>query len=175
LHIWRLRSVTADDTCSLHALACEPLVYRFLFDGAPPSVECIANRVAQAIASTATPGMGMLILEDSSARCWGCVELRPYPAARSAEITYLLHPQRWGEGVATRMTWTAITHVFQLSHIDQVIAGHDLPNTASFAVMRRLGMRFHKNVQYPLGAGAEYILHRSDHGPIHRPALMPVG
>jgi len=27
------------------------------------------------------------------------------------------------------------------------------------AVIRRLGMRFHKNVHYPLGARVEYVLH----------------
>jgi RimJ/RimL family protein N-acetyltransferase len=72
------------------------------------------------------------------------------------------------------MAWTAITHAFRSRQIDAVIAGADLPNTASFAVMRRLGMRFHKSVQYPLGDGAEYLLHRNDAGPTPRPALIPL-
>ena len=38
--------------------------------------------------------------------------------------------------------------------------------------MRRLGMRFHKNVQYPLGAGVEYVLHRDDAGPLPGPILI---
>jgi hypothetical protein len=42
------------------------------------------------------------------------------------------------------------------------------------AVMRRLGMRFHRNVQYPLGGGAEHILYRDDPGPVPRPALIPL-
>jgi RimJ/RimL family protein N-acetyltransferase len=33
-----------------------------------------------------------------------------------------------------------------------VIAEADLANAASVAVMQRLGMHFHKDVQYPLGA-----------------------
>jgi RimJ/RimL family protein N-acetyltransferase len=73
------------------------------------------------------------------------------------------------------MAWTAITHTFLSSQIDSVIAGTDLPNTASLAVMRRLGMRFHREVQYPLGAGVEYVLHRDDVGPIPKPVLMPLG
>jgi hypothetical protein len=48
------------------------------------------------------------------------------------------------------------------------------PNDASFAVMRRLGMRFHKNVQYSLGTGAEYILHRDDPAPKPEPTLIPL-
>jgi len=38
--------------------------------------------------------------------------------------------------------------------------------------MRRLGMRFHKAVPYPLGAGEEYVLYRGDPGPMPRPAML---
>jgi len=153
---WRLCPGTAEDARSLHALACEKPVYRFLFDGTPPE-------------------MGMWMLQDGSAQCLGCVELRPYPLARSAELTYLLHPDCWGRGLATRMAWSAITLAFASPRIDCVIAGHDLPNTASLAVMRRLGMRYHRSVRYPLGAGAEYVLHRDDPGPMPRPVPIPIG
>ena len=95
----------------------------------------------------------MWFLENVPTRYAGCVELRPYPSPRSAELIYLLDPRYWGQGLARRMAWTAITHAFLSSQIDSVIAGTDLPNTASLAVMRRLGMRFHKDVQYLLGAG----------------------
>lgn len=171
---WLLRPVRQNDTDSLHALACHPLVYRYLFDGAAPDREFIANRVTQAIANTVTSSLGMWILQGRITSCAGCVELRLYPLPNSAEITYLVHPNYWGQGLATRMAWTAITLAFAAPSIDWIIAGHDLPNTASLAVMHSLGMRFHKAVQYPLGAGAEYILHRGDSGPMPRPALIPV-
>jgi RimJ/RimL family protein N-acetyltransferase len=118
---WLLRPVNQNDIDSLHALACHALVYRYLFDGAAPSHEFVAERVTQAITNAATPGLGMWILGGRSASCAGCV-----------------------------------------------------PNTASLAVMRRLGMRFHRSVKYPLGPGTEYILHRDDGGPVRRPALIPV-
>jgi RimJ/RimL family protein N-acetyltransferase len=70
------------------------------------------------------------------------------------------------------MSWTAITQAFLSPQIDSVIAGADLPNTASFAVMKRLGMQFRRNVRYPLGCGAEYIIRRNDAGPTPRPALI---
>lgn len=163
-----------DDTGRLYQLACEPPVYRFLFDGTPPSQAFIANRVAQAIAHRTTPGLGMWLLENGAGSCMGCVELRPHACAAHAEVTYLLHPQTWGQGLATRMAWTIIAQAFQSSHINAIIAGHDIPNNQSRKVMHRLGMRFHQDVQYPLGAGAEYILQRSDPGPTPRPALIPI-
>jgi RimJ/RimL family protein N-acetyltransferase len=116
----------------------------------------------------------MWFLEHDSTRYAGCVELRPYSSWRSAEVTYLLDPRYWGQGLAPRMAWTVITHAFLSSQIDSVIAGTDLPNTASLAVMRRLGMRFHKDVHYPLGPGVEYVLRRDDAEPLPNTALIPL-
>jgi [ribosomal protein S5]-alanine N-acetyltransferase len=172
---WHLRPADLNDIDGLHALAANPLVYRYLFDGVPPDKEFIARRIAETLANAGESGLGMWFLEDFSTRYAGCVELRAYPSPRSAELTYLLDPRYWGQGLALRMARTAITHAFFSSQVDSVIAGTDLPNTASLAVMRRLGMRFHKNVRYPLGAGVEYVLHRDDAGPLPRPVLIPRG
>ena len=174
-HAWRLGPADLNDIDGLDALEANPLVYRYLFDGVPPDKEFIARAVAQSVANAGETGLGMWFLEDSSTRYAGCVELRPYPSPRSAELIYLLDPRYWGQGLALRMAWTAITHAFLSSQIDSVIAGTDLPNTASLTVMRRLGMRFHKDVQYPLGAGVEYVLHRDDIGPLPKPDLIPLG
>jgi RimJ/RimL family protein N-acetyltransferase len=169
---WRLRLATLDDIDGLHSLASIPLVYRYLFDGAAPEREFIAGWIAQSLASAADTGVGMWLLGKSSARYAGCVELRPDLSARSAELTYMLDPEYWCQGLAVRMSWTAITQAFLSPQIDSVIAGADLPNTASFAVMNRLGMQFRKKVTYPLGCGAEYIIRRNDAGPTPRPALI---
>jgi RimJ/RimL family protein N-acetyltransferase len=171
---WRLRRAGLHDSDGLYELACQPLVYRYLFDGAAPDREFIARRVALTVPGAAEPGFGMWLLEDASKQCSGCVELRDYPSPGSAELTCLLDPDHWGQGLAVRMAWTVITQAFLTSPIDAIIAGADRPNAASFAVMRRLGMRFHKDVQYPMGAGAEYVLHRDDPGPLPRPALIPL-
>ena len=174
-HGWRLRSADLNDIDGLHALESNPLVYRYLFDGIPPDKEFIARRVAETVANAGETGLGMWFLEDVSTRYAGCVELLRYPSPRSAELIYLLDPRYWGQGLALRMAWTAITHAFLSSQIDSVIAGTDLPNTASLAVMRRLGMRFHKDVQYPLGAGVEYVIRRDDVGPLAKPVLISLG
>ncbi|HEY2616797.1 MAG TPA: GNAT family N-acetyltransferase [Acetobacteraceae bacterium] len=172
---WRLRPASMGDIDGLHALAARPLVFRYLFDGAPPVRDFIARRVAQSIANASEPGFGLWLLENHAGGCAGGVELRPYPASRPAELTYLLAPDYWGHGLAVRMAWTVIAGAFRSSAVDTVVAGADQPNAASFAVMRRLGMRFHKDVEYPLGAGAEYVLQRDDAGPMPRPALLPLG
>lgn len=171
---WLLRPATTDNVDGLHALSCKPLVYRYLFDAEPPGRDFIADRIARSLVNMAEFGVGMWLLERPPLRYAGGVELRPYPAPGCVELTYLLDPACWGQGLAARMAWTAITRAFSLPSIDAVIAGADAPNAASFAVMRRLGMQFDKDVQYPLGAGAEYILRRRDAGPMPRPELIPL-
>lgn len=172
---WLLRRATLEDVDGLHALGAKPLVHRYLFDGVVPDKEFIASRVAQSVARAAESGLGMWMLENSSASYAGCVELRPYPSPRSAELAYLLDPVIWGKGLAVRMAWTAITQAFLSLQIDSVIAGADVPNTASLAVMRRLGMQFLREIQYSLGfGGVEYVLHHHDTGPMPPPALLPM-
>jgi [ribosomal protein S5]-alanine N-acetyltransferase len=143
---WWLRAADLNDIDGLHALESIPLVYRYLFDGVPPDKEFLMRRVAESVANAGKAGLGMWFLENASVRYAGCVELLPYPSLGSAELIYLLDPRYWGQGLALRMAWTAITHAFLSSQINSVIAGADLPNTASIALMRRLGMRFHKDV-----------------------------
>jgi RimJ/RimL family protein N-acetyltransferase len=172
---WRLRAADLSDTDGLLALCSMPLVYRYLCDGAPPTKEFIRARVADSVARGEEIGLGMWFLENVSTRYAGCVELRGYPAAGTAEVIYSLDPRLWGRGLASRMAWSAITHAFSSSHIHTIIAGADGENAASIVVMRRLGLRFHKDVLYPLGPGVEYVLHRGDQGPVQRPRLITMG
>jgi [ribosomal protein S5]-alanine N-acetyltransferase len=170
---WRLRAADLNDIDGLHALTAQPLVYRYLCDGAPPDKGFIEHLVLESVANAGQTGLGMWFLENSSTRYAGCVELRSYSSSRSAEVIYSLDPRYWGQGLALRMAWTVITQAFLSTQIDFVIAGTDLPNTASLDVIRRLGMRFHREVRYPLGPGVEYILHRDDAGPLPKPVLIP--
>jgi ribosomal-protein-alanine N-acetyltransferase len=170
----RLRRGEMDDLDGLYALATIPRVCRYLFDGEPPSREYIAQRLALRVSDSPVGCFGLWFLQDGPHHYAGCVELRPYETPRTAEITWLLHPDFWGHGLALRMAWGAIEGAFESGQADAVIAGADSPNVASPALMRRLGMQFHRNVTYPLGSGAEYILHRDSAGPIPRPESILV-
>jgi RimJ/RimL family protein N-acetyltransferase len=106
-------------------------------------------------------GLGSWLLSFRDHSCAGIVSLSPSEVATEAELVYALHPNFWGRGLATRMAVTVIRRGFE-SGIARIVAGVDLPNTGSSAVLKRLGMRFSRDVTYPLGAGAEYELSR-DH------------
>jgi hypothetical protein len=45
---WRLRAANLNDIDGLHALVANPLVYRYLFDGAPPDKEFIGSSKSRA-------------------------------------------------------------------------------------------------------------------------------
>lgn len=170
---WHLRRVTATDTNALHGLLCIPQVYRYLADNVVPPRSAVEHWIELSDRDFNDCGIGLWVLEDGDGQLAGCVRLEANPADRSAELTYVLHPQFWGLGLATRMSWTVMQLAFSRGNIEQIIAGADEPNTASFAVMRRLGMTFLRAVQYPMGPGAEYVFRRTDPAPSPVPEVIP--
>ncbi len=181
-----MTAARAADADALHELLCVPEVYRYLADGAPPPRAVTEAWLKKSAADFQSHGVGLWLLWACSKKgggplsskraltpfLAGCVLLEVLHNKTQAELTYVLHPDHWGKGLATRMAWTAIQHAFE-NGLDAVIAGADAPNTASLAVMQRLGMQFHRTVQYPAGEGAEYILRSTDPVPERVPAILP--
>ncbi len=192
---YTLTPARAADADALHDLLCVPEVYRYLADGAPPPRAVTEQWLARSAADFESHGVGLWLLRAGQDLA-GCVLLevledtqafpgevpRPdiggSPSGNAqhksqAELTYVLHPDHWGKGLATRMAWTVMQQAFE-NGLAAVIAGADGPNTASLAVMKRLGMRFYRTVQYPAGEGTEYILRNSD-PPLDVPlAVLPL-
>lgn len=173
---WLLRRGVEEDIDELHALMCHPQVSRYLLDGKAPRRHIIAQWIETEQGEPADSGFGLWILcntTDTPALA-GCVRLVPYQQPGAAELVYALHPQYWGQGLATRMAWSIIQQALQGGYFTHVVAGADRPNTASFAVMDRLGMRFLRNVDYPLGPGREYVFGRGDAPPDPLPKPIAV-
>ena len=162
------------DLDGLHTIACRPAVYRYRFDGKAPAKELFLEMIEQSMADDDRAGIGLWMVEAPTVPIGGCVQLQPDLRSRSAELSYLLDPAYWGQGLATRMAWTAICEAFTTPDIDCVFAGTDCPNRASIAIMSRLGMRFRRHVDYPLGPGVEYEIHRDDPRPSKAPALLSI-
>ncbi|NES68598.1 MAG: GNAT family N-acetyltransferase [Okeania sp. SIO2D1] len=116
-------------------------------------------------ADNVASGLGLWFLEDDTQRLAGCVALEPDSRPRTDELIYLLHPEYWGQGLATQMSWTVVERVFRERLLDQIVAGANGPNEASVAVMSRLGMKYLHAVRYPLGPGVEYVLQHDDPKP----------
>ncbi len=156
---YRLRPAAPADSVALQALLSEPQVFEYLFDGAAPDAAVVDTLLVESVQAAAPFGLWML--ERADGDVVGCVRLEPNRDEQAfAELTYVLHPDQWGQGLATAMSRSALTVAF--AHVDchAVLAGADLPNQRSIAVMRRLGMRFLREVDYPAGPGVEFLLTR---------------
>lgn len=158
----RLRRATRADIEALHALLAVPEVNEFLADGVAPPREAVVAWIDKSIVDFADAGIGVWLMDGDDGRLMACVRLEYFADRRIAELSYLLAPEAWGRGLATRIASAALRAAFASGVVDRVFAGADGPNHRSIAVMKRLGMRFARDVEYPLGPGVEYELSATD-------------
>ena len=167
-----LRLAQTDDIDAVHVLLSEPEVYKYLGDGVAPPPAVAEQWVNESDALHRDHGGGLWILQASDASAvLGLVLLGDYAEGR-IELTYVLQPSVWGQGLATRMAHTAMTVCFAHGTVSTIWAGADAPNTASIAVMERLGMRFWRHATYPAGPGVEYELEKRWFDPSNHEALI---
>lgn len=55
------------------------------------------------------------------------------------DVGYILHPDVWGQGLASEAVGAAIDHVFRTGELESLTADVDPDNTASIRVLERLG------------------------------------
>ncbi|MEM8815033.1 MAG: GNAT family N-acetyltransferase [Pseudomonadota bacterium] len=157
-HVKHMRSVNPGDEAEVHQLLCVPQVYEYLADGVEPPPSIAADWISVAGADAERYGGGLWALTGPrEQRVLGLVRLSDY-AEGEMELTFLLHPDVWGSGFATRMAHTAMHHAFAFGAVSAIWAGADVPNAGSIAVLRRLGMQLRREVEYPAGSGVEYAM-----------------
>lgn len=135
-----LRPVTADDHAVLLAHWAAPDVRRFLFDGAMLSAAEITGAIEDSTRDFTAAGYGLwLIHEKDPEDLVGTAGLRPMEDL-GLEIFYSLAPASWGNGYATEAASAVLQHALGPLGLPGVLAEVDEGNTASIAVIERLGM-----------------------------------
>jgi RimJ/RimL family protein N-acetyltransferase len=135
-----LHPVTADDHAVLLAHWGAPDVRRFLFDGAMLSAAEISEAIEDSTRDFGRAGYGLwLIHEKDPAGLVGTTGLRPLEDI-GLEIFYSLAPGSWGKGYATEAARAVLDHALGPLGLPEVLAEVDEGNTASIAVIERLGM-----------------------------------
>jgi [ribosomal protein S5]-alanine N-acetyltransferase len=151
-----LRPVTAADHAALLAHWDTPDVRRFLFDGAVLSAAEIAEAIADSVRDFAAAGYGLwLVHEKDGTDLVGTAGLRPLDDA-GLEIFYSLAPGAWGKGYATEAAHAVVEAALGPLGLPEVLAEVDEGNTASVAVVKRLGMEAFDVVPGLLGPMTRY-------------------
>lgn len=154
-----LRPVTAIDLTVLVTHWTAPDVRRFLFDNAVLPVQEIRTVIEDSARSFASSGYGFWIIEEAGFA--GTVGLRQLDDL-GPEIVYSLAPSAWGKGYATEAAGAVITHALGTLGLPEVLAEVDDGNTASIAVVTRLGMTPFSTVPGALGPMTRYRLRHAD-------------
>jgi ribosomal-protein-alanine N-acetyltransferase len=124
----------------LDLLRLEP-VRHYLLDGHVPDAAWIASVVVDSRDDFARRGLGLWAARrPADPSLVGLVGFRDFYDPPVEELLFALRPDAWGQGLATEMAGAAIAHAFASAGRERVRASSDLPNRASLAVLRRLGM-----------------------------------
>ena len=140
-----LRPYEAADLDELHAMHAHPEVVRYLYWDVQTR-EQLADTLTKKIALRSLKGEGdglvLLGVERDTGAVVGEVALFWVSEAhRGAELGFVLKPDFQGRGYATEMSVEMLRLAFEDLGLHRVVGRLDARNTASAAVLERLGMR----------------------------------
>jgi ribosomal-protein-alanine N-acetyltransferase len=128
----RLRRARPDDLEAIHAILSHPQAMRYRSTLPHTDIRQTREWLADMIASPPAESDDFIVeLEGAvigKAGCW-----------RLPAVGYILHPDYWGQGLATEALTAAIAHVFANYPLPSLIADVDPRNSASLALLARLG------------------------------------
>ena len=151
-----LRPFAPEDGEALHALFTNAGVRRWLLDGELVAREWVDGEIERSAARFAGGGCGLWSIREpgpieepdagvsggvprAPAELVGFVGFRHFWDPPELELVYGLHPSVWGRGLAVEAGRAAMSYAFDELGFGEVLAATDAPNTASIAVLERLG------------------------------------
>jgi ribosomal-protein-alanine N-acetyltransferase len=135
-----LRPFHARDAEALHALFTDSAVRRWLLDDAIVPRGWVDEEIGTSEHRFASGSAGLWsVWMRSPSSLVGFVGFRPFWDPPQLELVYGLHPAHWGQGLATEASDAVVLHGFETLGFVEVRAATDTPNTASVAVLQRLG------------------------------------
>lgn len=144
-----LRPLTLDDWPAVHAWASRPEACRFQTWG-PNTEEQTRAFVAEAVADAALeqpPRLLFAYLVDGEVLGNGALIFHSR-AQRQGEISYIVHPDHWGRGIATAGGRELLRRGFEEHGLHRIRATCDPRNAGSAAVLKKLGMRYEGRMRH---------------------------
>ena len=145
----RIRRWTDADMPRLFAIYSDPQVTRFMPELYVTHIDEIVARHPRLMASYTRYGAGFGVWAAErldNGHVVGTVMLKHLPGLEDqltddVEVGWHLGSDSWGQGYATEMAAAIMDHGFDTQGLERIYALAYLENRASFAVMRRLGMK----------------------------------
>ncbi len=165
-----MRPFAMDDTDELHRMWIDPGVRKFLWDDQIIPRETAVAIVEGSINSFAQQGFGFwaVCFKDDPALV-GFGGLRHFTEdggeKSEVEILYGVAPRHWGKAIATEVARATLRFGFEETSLEQIYAGADPPNAASFRVMEKIGMKFARRMTINELEAVYYVMNREDYQP----------
>ncbi|MBF2075218.1 MAG: GNAT family N-acetyltransferase [Synechococcales cyanobacterium C42_A2020_086] len=154
--LW-LTPATELDAQALYTIWAEPAVRKYLCDDQILPLEQIQKMLDQSVAAFQEHRYGIWIARLKPHKTpVGFTGYWPFFDPPEVQLIYGLASRYWKHGLATEMARTMLTYGFQSYGFDTISASANAANTASIAVMQRLGMTFQKQVT---NAGQELVFY----------------
>ena len=135
-----LHPVSGSDADFLIAHWSDPKIRHFLFDATAAVPDEITTAIADSVRAFATVGYGLWLIRPlGAARPIGAVGLRQLDDL-GVEVIYSLTATSRGNGYATEAAGAVVDYALSQLGLTEVFAEVDAGNTASAAVIERLGM-----------------------------------
>lgn len=133
-----LRPLRTDDADALHPMYADVEANTYGSHPATTTIEESRERVARAVADTNWRGWAITLTDDDTAiGTVACYEKRQ---GKVTEIGYILFRAHWGRGIVTEAVAALIDLLFAEGQ-RRVFADTDPDNSASIAVLQRLGFK----------------------------------
>jgi RimJ/RimL family protein N-acetyltransferase len=150
----QLRDPRYEDWPRVHEWGASEAVCRYQTWG-PHSPEATEAFVIEAIATCEVPASArprlVWFAEHPRDGLIGAGELRVHSRThRQGEISYVVHPQHWRRGYATRIGKRLLQRAFRDHALHRVFATCDPRNLASVAVLRKLGLAHEARLRHTL-------------------------
>lgn len=159
-----LRPFAEGDRDKLLELYQAPGVRRFLTTGNAVPLEWMEQEIRSSQERFDAGGAGLwsVLRGEGEGDIVGFVGFRDFFDPPELHLLFGLHPEERGKGLATEMTRAACAYAFDVLGHTEVRSATDVPNTASAAVLTRLGMTLVRTTEYGEYGTAFFQMGRAD-------------
>ncbi|MFZ0635806.1 MAG: GNAT family N-acetyltransferase [Candidatus Acidiferrales bacterium] len=152
LEPWRM-----EDWRAFHLISTDTEVMRFITGGAPWSEAQTQEFVARQMRHFAGREYCLWKLSlKSSGELAGFCGIQPLDGTEEIEIGWWLAKNHWGQGIATEAAREVSRDAFTRVGLERVVAIARAENSASLAVMKKLGMAYERELVH---RGVPVVLH----------------